>query len=190
MKYPGTLLLFFALGTILSISACHKTPREVDKPEPIDIYHTLPEITQEGKNTFGCKVNGEVWVPRVELFVPWYTLDFQFSEADFKGVGNIMCRVLTEKQDEFMQIVFGPTYFSPGPYIQNLQQGRSTHASLRVLDDDYHSIDKDSTLNKVNVQFIDAENNIVSGTFEFKLYNVSDPGDTIRFSEGRFDLRY
>ena len=24
---------------------------------------TLPPITQEGKNTFGCKVDGEVWVP-------------------------------------------------------------------------------------------------------------------------------
>src|ERR1700730_7257280 len=24
---------------------------------------TLPPITQEGKNTFGCKINGQIWIP-------------------------------------------------------------------------------------------------------------------------------
>ena len=26
----------------------------------------LPPITQDGKNTFGCKVNGQVWIPNIE----------------------------------------------------------------------------------------------------------------------------
>lgn len=182
--------LFFALCTLLSISACHKTPREVDKPEPIDIYHTLPEITQEGKNTFGCKVNGEVWVPRVELFVPWYTLDFQFSEANLKGNGLIGCRLLTESDDDFMVVVFGPTNFKPGAYFQNDQADNVTYSSLRLSSLGYHSENKDSSYNLVNVNFIDTESNIVSGTFQFKLYNDMNPNDTIHITEGRFDLRY
>jgi hypothetical protein len=182
--------LFFALGTILSISACHKTPREVDKPEPIDIYHTLPEITQEGKNTFGCKVNGEVWVPRVEILVPWYTLDFQFSEADFEGGGNITCRILSKDQDDFMQIVFGPTFFNTGSYDMTLGSGNYTDMYLRSSNNYFYTEPRDSIRNKVNVLYIDTDKNIVAGTFEFKLYNDTNPKDTIRISEGRFDLHY
>lgn len=180
--------LFFALGTLFSTSACHKTPREVDKPEPVDIYHTLPAITQEGKNTFGCKVNGEVWIPRVEILAPWYTLDFQFYESDLSGFGSVSCRVLTVDQDDFLVVNFGPTLFKTGSY--NMTSNNYTNSYFLSEHNDYSPIPKDSLLNKVNVQFIDTENNIVSGTFEFKLYNVSDPSDTIRLSEGRFDLRY
>jgi len=47
-------LLFFSLTLLLG--ACELFPET--EPE-----NTLPPITQVGANTFGCKVNGEVWLP-------------------------------------------------------------------------------------------------------------------------------
>jgi hypothetical protein len=54
MKIKNLLLFFFATIFFSSLQ-CKK-----DKNTPSTV---LPPITQEGKNTFGCKVNGEVWVP-------------------------------------------------------------------------------------------------------------------------------
>ena len=45
------LLLFFILTSL----QCNK-----NKSRPAGI---LPGITHEGKNTFGCKIDGEVWIP-------------------------------------------------------------------------------------------------------------------------------
>jgi hypothetical protein len=81
MKQSTFTLKSLCLLLLSLIFSCQKTdPDPFDYVQPTDPYHTLPEITQEGKNTFGCLVNGVVWVPRVEIVVPWYTLDFQFSE--------------------------------------------------------------------------------------------------------------
>src|SRR5687768_7246469 len=44
---------------IIALFCCSlKCRKDKDKPPA-----TLPPMTQEGKNTFGCKVNGEIWVP-------------------------------------------------------------------------------------------------------------------------------
>jgi len=47
------LLSIIILSTILAVS-CQQ--EEIAPPE-------LPPITQEGANTFGCLINGEVWLP-------------------------------------------------------------------------------------------------------------------------------
>jgi hypothetical protein len=92
--------------------ACQKQPPP--GPEVID-YNVLPPITQEGKNTFGCKIDGEVWVPRVELFVPWYDKVCALFESGIGG-GYIFSRVITLSQDDEMQLYFGPTFFHTGKY--------------------------------------------------------------------------
>jgi hypothetical protein len=54
----------------------------------------------------------------------------------------------------------------------------------------YIAKQSDSLFNKVNINFIDSESNIFSGQFQFKLYNEANPNDTIRITDGRFDLHY
>ena len=43
------------LASILQFSGCGLLPTPKEE---------LPPITQEGKNTFGCLVNGKVWLPK------------------------------------------------------------------------------------------------------------------------------
>ncbi len=185
MKQSTFILKSLCLLALSLIFACQKPdPEPSNYVQPTDPYHTLPEITQEGKNTFGCLMNGVVWVPRVEIFVPWYTLDFQFNT----GNGNITCRVLTTTQDDFLQVTFGPTNNKPGTF--NVKPSNNTSMYLLSMSKDYVPLLKDSMFNRVKVNFIDTDYKIVSGEFQFKLYNNSNPKDTISVTNGRFDLHY
>jgi hypothetical protein len=189
MKQSTYTLKLFCLLALSLIFSCQKPePDPSDYVQPTDPYHTLPEITQEGKNTFGCLVNGVVWVPRVELFVPWYTLDFQFSEKSPKAIGNISCRILSTSQDEFMTIVFGPTFLKTGVYDMSFKN--NTDMDLRNKNKDYSAWKRDSLLNFVKVNYINTDLNIVSGQFQFKLFNDANPKDSITVTDGRFDLQY
>jgi len=181
--------LLVPLLTALSLLACRQEPLPQDPPfVPID-YTVLPPITQEGKNTFGCKVNGEVWVPRVELFVPWYDLAASLHEKSGSGVGSISCRLLTENQDDFLQVVFGPTLFQEGIYYAYPHE--STDAQMRIGSKGWYITDnKDSLDNWVNLTLIDTARNIVSGEFQFTLYNTQNKNDKVVLSEGRFDMFY
>ncbi|KMQ67526.1 hypothetical protein ACM44_14780, partial [Chryseobacterium koreense CCUG 49689] len=52
------LILIFALAT-LSLACGRSSENQQDTYNP-----QLPPITQTGANTFGCKINGVVMVPR------------------------------------------------------------------------------------------------------------------------------
>ncbi len=189
MKSHLLVPLFVVLLTLAIFPACHKPdPDPSDYVQPTDPYHTLPEITQEGKNTFGCLMNGVVWVPRVEILVPWYTLDFQFSESDDTGTGGIYCRVLSTTQDDFMQVIFGPTFFKTGVYGMSFRN--STDMDFTKNNKDYSAWKRDSFFNFVKVNYINTDLNIVSGQFQFKLFNDANPKDSIKVTDGRFDLHY
>ena len=43
---------------IIGLMGCKKEVADPGSSNP----NVLPPLTHEGKNTFGCKVNGEVWV--------------------------------------------------------------------------------------------------------------------------------
>lgn len=191
MKQSTFTLKSLCLLVLSLIFSCQKTdpdPDPFDYVQPTDPYHTLPEITQEGKNTFGCRMNSVVWVPRVEIVVPWYTLDFQFSESDYTGTGGIYCRVLSTTQDDFMQVIFGPTFFKTGVYSMSFRN--STDMDFTKNNKDYSAWKRDSFFNFVKVNYINTDLNIVSGQFQFKLFNDANPKDSIKVTDGRFDLQY
>ena len=60
----------------------------------------LPPITTEGKNTFGCLVNGQVWLPEVkpyQMFVYPLTSSYEF------GLFHIAANKLVKNyHDKFM----------------------------------------------------------------------------------------
>jgi hypothetical protein len=61
MKKKNTIwLLLIALFSIC-MPACKKT--KID-PVPVPAIDQLPPITQTGANTFGCLINGNVWLPK------------------------------------------------------------------------------------------------------------------------------
>lgn len=188
----NTLLL--PLLAALSLCACHQEPPPQDPPfVPID-YTVLPPITQEGKNTFGCKVNGEVWVPRIDTrsFDPTrHDKIASLHEKNGSGAGAIVCNLLDfdSKQDDWLQITFGQTFFQP---VQNCGLMLGVGALFNTTSGKWYSSKyHDSSNNCVTVTRIDTANNIVSGTFHFVLYRDSvNLNDKIVLSEGRFDMFY
>lgn len=188
MLLPPLLLLVAGLFVPW---ACYKeSPEPTVQPPPVDYYSTLPEPTQTGANTFGCKVNGEVWVPRVPLF-SIYTRDIEalLAEKNHSGVGTIRCNLIdTELQiDNWFSIAFDRTNFSPGSYC-----GDNCDATFRTTFGKYYDFySGDISDNCVHLTKIDTVNNIISGTFEFTLYRDSlDKQDKIKITEGRFDVHY
>ena len=49
------------LAILLIAASCKKTKTESESPDQ------LPPITQTGANTFGCLINGNVWLPKVTM---------------------------------------------------------------------------------------------------------------------------
>ena len=49
-------------------------------PEPNDPIDQLPPITQTGENTFGCLVDGEVWLPKGSLLKQDISVDYNKSQ--------------------------------------------------------------------------------------------------------------
>ncbi|MBN8685064.1 MAG: hypothetical protein J0L99_20620 [Chitinophagales bacterium] len=188
-----TLLLPLALA-FTALSGCEKEENDLPPyvPPPTVDYNVLPPATQEGLNTFGCKVNGKVWVPRVQLY--WSILrpiDANVSEKNGTGGGAITCRLVApdQKLDEWMSMYIGDSFFQTGKYCA-ISDGCYLlyHSSDNKQ---YSSIYNANADNCVTITRIDSAANIISGTFEFIVYKDSvNLNNKIEITEGRFDLKY
>ncbi|MBL7829252.1 MAG: hypothetical protein JNJ57_21635, partial [Saprospiraceae bacterium] len=161
------------------------------KPEtPID---PLPPATQEGANTFGCYINGEPWVAEIA----WYILDPSLRNIDAAydepGVGLYdvySFSLTTQKVDSFLHeyMILGmrPVYSA-----ENFDLHQISYSNIEFSLDNPRRIFKiDSSLvQTLKITTLDTERNICAGTFSFTL-TTKDKSDTIRITDGRFDVRY
>jgi hypothetical protein len=180
MKNKNFILLI--LLSWIGLYACKKDPPPIP-PQIID-YSVLPLETQTGANTFGCLAYGKVWVPRVELLNPFYDKSALFSEKNNLGRGGFSCRIIDSGIDESMSFNFGPTYYKLGKC--------SVSANFQTNGSNWYSSDnsRDSLFNWVDITFIDTIENIISGTFQFSVYDEPGSIDKLTITEGRFDMHY
>jgi hypothetical protein len=190
MKNKNFILLI--LLSWIGLYACKKDPPPIP-PQIID-YSVLPPETQTGANTFGCLVDGKVWVPRVPLYTVTYRdIEATVWEKDGSGSGSIICNLVDVNQqiDNWLQITFGPTNFNIGSYCHG-DSNVIASASIRQISSNYYESDYgDTSENCVKITKIDTINKIVSGNFNFTLYKDSlKLWDKVKISDGRFDLKY
>lgn len=157
--------------------------------EKIPLPTELPPITEEGKNTFGCLIENEIYVPekrRVSWSIPgpqFEPIEFIFPQYPvyFFRVSTIR---LVDKDDDLMDAVVGFTVDScvnkPGRY-------RFSFISVIYEKEGYtsYSIDNDSLI----ITKIDTINKIISGQFSAVLTDFSTYTKTINITNGRFDLK-
>ncbi len=188
MKEKNIFRLLLLLLLVTSLWACNK--EEPIKPAPPPDYTVLPAATQEGKNTFGCKVNGQVWVPRVEIFAPWFDKLAQYHEKNGKGSGLISCRLLSTSKDDFFTMAFAPNYFHLVTYKTLNDSTNLTwfNPDFRLGNEGFEHIEGDSS-NFLQITAIDTLNNFISGQFRCVLYN-SNRTKSLKITEGRFDMPY
>lgn len=162
----------------------------------------LPPITQTGANTFGCIVDGKIFIPR-DSYSSTPGNNF------FKGlkllIGN---NFLNTSGDDIWVLSAGNFKIDPNIYIYiYIPSLINANNSFMINTSDGY---KDSSLPHTHIYCqIDGSNNtylssessgfikfsrldttsgIYSGTFNVKLKNKDNENDTIEITDGRFDI--
>ncbi|QNA44878.1 hypothetical protein [Lacibacter sediminis] len=178
MKHISLITILILI--ITSSSNCKKSDLLGDK---------LPPATQEGKNTCGFLVNGKVWLPRGDNGYP--KLSCYYDETYMGGAFNINgYRYEPGASNSSGFVVAGSNIQTAGYYKLNITSatigeyfGATGTCIIYNWDD---TIPNHNAY--LNITKLDKVNRIVSGTFEFAL---ALPGcETIRITQGRFDMKY
>ena len=176
MKYLITAIAYL----LLTAASCKKTPVQQEDQ--------LPPITQTGAKTFGCLVNGKVYIPK-GTGSP--------GEPNYKAVYDVYNGrpYLFIKTVRYVNGFDGEINFSidslsaPGIYLikankNHLVLGGNFFNRCSISAYDTTSYQKGS----FNISKIDLQNGIFSGTFNC---TIKPPNcDTIHITEGRFDYKF
>lgn len=171
----------FSAVLLMLLSACNKTISE------------LPEATQTGANTFGAKIDGELWAPRG--FGPFPSS--KLLEARFTTDSTLLinARNFASSPNESGFEIFVTGVRGPGTYVLNSSyfwpsdKGYGYYVKKKFTPQE-EWITSPSQTGTVTITKLDLAAEIVSGTFEFHAGNLSDPHGSIHVTEGRFDIRY
>ena len=176
-RFPFTITFFTACMYILLLSSCAKDPYKDGEP-------VLPPITMEGKNTLGFLLDGKVWVPYQEnpgLFTP--SLNAVFDNTSNKI--SIEARLKRKGQNSS----------SIGIIVHLSQTGEfriPLQGKIDFLDDSFFNCNEYNCISNDGLLLIttfDKNVRIISGTFNLNEM-VNSCGDTIRITDGRFDLKF
>lgn len=161
---PQTLCLWLLAFSFLLFTGmqCKKTS-DTTKEE------VLPAETQTGADTFGCLLNGKVWLPKGKFPYSGLTTTIEFNilsigasksnEAIGLGVRNVL---------------------GVGTYDLSLAENEVEY----IIDSQIFK----RTEGVLNVTKFDKNKQIISGKFWFTA--KSDMGQIINITDGRFDVKY
>ena len=166
---------FFTVVILMTCLSCEDDnifKQLVDPPAKV-----LPPATQTGANTFGCKVNGKVWLPSETAWI-------EFINGGLNIVGEDIL-----DNNSAVAIHIGEFTISDSGYFQ---LGKHTsYFSQASFDTDKNIFITDLVnIGNITITRLDTTklNYIVSGTFNFKARDEIT-GETVEITEGRFDLR-
>lgn len=166
------------LGLVFFISSCCKED-------------TLPLETQEGKNTFGCLVNGELWLKGGAFSFPVPNMGVYVTK---NNVGITASRFGDHLFQSISMDVNAP--INIGTYRLN-----SYNRLAKFIDEETkckYQTDSISASGILETTRLDTIKKILSGRFNFVAlkYNTDDRtsifkcDSLIKVTEGRFDLKY
>ena len=176
------LLFIIGLSCLFLAASCDPDDEMPPTPEP-----TLPELTTEGLNTFGCYINGELWVAEIPPLseITGITKLEAFLNPNSRFFG-IRARKTTQDDstnqrlsvliENIMGIGVYENKFSPEIYWDV-----NSSCQYYELDSNY--------IHNINVVKFDTITKISSGVFSYRLIN-RNCNDTLKITEGRFDLQF
>ena len=163
-------LLFLFLITVFILTSGLNCKDENLTPE-----EQLPSATQEGKNTFGCLVNGVALIPRGSgSSTPIYTSAYQNNQL-FLNVND------RKNGDRYLNMI--------------IDVGANNTYTLRCIKfDDLVSKCNYELCNQVNstlnITKFDLKERIASGTFSATIPAVDSKCGEIKITDGRFDAKF
>lgn len=176
MKPLHKIFYYLLITILLSQCACD---------EAFEKKEELPPITQTGANTFGCLVNGDVWLPKGNDGTA--NLDLSYDPTFNYGTFDLRTyRYVSENQFQYI-IIFSDSLSTTGTYpLEGL-----THQVVTFSDGNlcYYSTNEIETVcnGTMSIGKFDLLNGIISGEFEFSI--VTQDCDTVFVTAGRFDMR-
>jgi hypothetical protein len=151
----------------------------------------LTPVTQEGKNTFSCKVNGKVWIPdgNSDLFVTIRPIAGGFTKNIVNDTINIYIYTrksngegvdlyLRSAEPGIHSLNYTTRSYEYSFYPHNYGSFRRKDGHELITSAAYSGWVKLTTANVVS--------GIIAGTFEFTAGNPQ--GESVRITEGRFDV--
>ncbi len=184
MKHNIYILL---LAVTIGFTQCCKEKPHTDNNNNIP---GLPPATQMGANTLGFLLNGVPWVPAGNNGTANLSMDFDpginngyFSIAAYSTRALNKSDIIVAVQDSVNFAVTPITYrigtllngfvlFTDSAYCERRSNDNSTYSTGYI------------TLTK-----IDRTMGVISGFFECTIFNPSC-GDTIKITNGRFDMKF
>ncbi|MCW3073047.1 MAG: hypothetical protein JWP69_116 [Flaviaesturariibacter sp.] len=176
MKYFLTAILYLMLTSV----SCKKH-KDSDK---------LPPITQIGANTFGCLVNGKVWVPKGYngngTPNPRLSLDF-FNSRNTFSINTYQFE--NNNPAGFISLSFLDTIIRAGVYTYPDKMNFSVGWEKAIGSCFTQAFD--TSVKKWGEAILTKYDNtlrIASGTFNFKF--KAQTCDTVYITSGRFDFKF
>lgn len=170
--------------------------KEEDPNEPPQ-QDQLPPITQTGAYTFGCLLDGEVWLPKHysnSIINPPVVLQAALDSWN----GNLFQVTANHKRkddnsiDELIALYTFPDIIRDTAYFDDSDTGRIIRYNYSPFRGGplkrYKTISSKSSW--VYLSRFDTISRIASGTFSAVLINKDDNSDTVRIREGRFDVPF
>ena len=122
---------------------------------------TLPSITSEGKNTFGCLVNGEIYVPNDYFHCYYYAFK---NNPQFYGTLSLRCNKEGKEDNSTFLIQLRNRVFTTGKHYLYSNPNTSNQVRYGTNFIKYENNFNDSN-NFIDLIRLDTVNRIASGTF-------------------------
>lgn len=152
--------------------------------------NVLPDATQSGANTAGALVDGKIWVATTKkintvggqgTYCEKYN-GYTHIQIDLRNVSD-NSRIYFET--DILNMELNKMYY----LTENTNSGDTNFA---LFSDNnfkaYYTQPNSVYIGSFKLTRLDLQNQIVSGTFEFKA--VDTDGNTVNITEGRFDKRF
>ena len=166
------------LAILILTTCCSSCELLFPKTEPKTELEKLPPITQEGKNTFGCLVNGKAFV-----------VSNTYNQVAILEQGQLQLGATIGKNDDDESISMNLIDPLNANEIIHFDRNNNHVGYTLIKGNSICQYEFTNTFyGSIVFSKIDRINYIISGTFEFS--TITQGCDTIRITEGRFDMHY
>jgi hypothetical protein len=161
----------------------------------VDQLSLLPPATQTGANTFGCLLNGQAFVPNSPHFLQAPVMQCNYvylngsyifsASGAYSSSNSDGSDILITIRTDSLSIAEGETL----NFKANKPGNASASYILLYATGGLNEYDTNSSISgQMTITKLDHEKYFVSGTFYFTA--VNNKNDTVKVTNGRFDMPY
>lgn len=168
--------VLFIAATLSSLIACD----ESDSKDASD----LPPITMEGNNTFGCMLDGKVWIPISNFSEGGIYTELQ-TVTDTIGI-NIYADNAKDENGFTLSVYDSPAIKTGKVYDLT---NPNFFVQYSWQNEEIVCLYEETESGSIIFTRFDLTNRIVAGTFEFNAHSL-ECSESVVVTEGRFDLTF